>query len=58
MRPNEDQRLQFVFVNMKCIVIVVNHTTMNKPLLFTHTAHQANQEIGLWIYSGPQGLRY
>lgn len=53
MRPNEDQRLQFVFVNMKCIVIVVNHTTMNKPLLFTHTAHQANQEIGLWIYSGP-----
>lgn len=44
MNLNKDQRLKFIVVNAKCIVIVVKHTTVNTPLLFTHTAHQASQE--------------
>lgn len=44
---NKDQRLKFIFVNTKCIVIVRYHRTVNTPLLFTHTAHQASQEKSL-----------
>lgn len=41
---NRDQRLKLIAVNEKYIVIVRNHSTVNTPLLFTHTAHQASQE--------------
>jgi len=49
MYLSKDQNLQFGFVNTKCIVVVFKHKTANKPLLFTHTAHQASRKKFFWI---------